>query len=591
MVAASSSRPPSRGLLAAPPSGRPRTVSFVRKGAGQRVLWQHADAAAFCRGWKDTPMQRHEGTRARQTRIVATIGRSPDGDLPKLLEQLWLAGADVLRLNMSHADTDYAKERQVLAWANQPLANHTAPRVAVMADLQGPKCRIGKFAGDGIALREGQAVVLVPDSVTFAAPAAAGQDPAVIPVPEPVGSCLFQGLEAFLGAHAGLRPSILFGDGDLAVEVDGLGAGWVEATVTAGGILGSKKGLTVRELDLDLDPFPEKDQRDLQFALAEGVDFVALSFVRTAADVERVRHFVTQHLAAGERPPRLIAKIETHAAVRGIDEVLDASDGIMVARGDLGLQLGLEEVPAVQKRLVAAARRHGKPCIIATQMLESMISLPMPTRAEATDVFNAILDGGDAVMLSGETSVGTRPIRVVETMDRIVRKAEAYQMDSRGRRDRDMPPALDEPNYIERINGEFAHTAAQFAEALPAFAIACFSRTGRTPERISRYRPAVPILALCATERVARQCLLFWGLHPVLLAGFDVKRDRMSMMSHIARGILREDYGMGAGDALVVTAGVDWPKGGTNALQVLIEDHSAVGGRRGERLDVEERRS
>jgi pyruvate kinase len=224
-------------------------------------------------------------------------------------------------------------------------------------------------------------------------------------------------------------------------------------------------------------------------------------------------------------------------------------------------------------------------------MLESMITLPVPTRAEATDVFNAILDGGDAVMLSGETSVGSRPIRVVETMDRIVRKAEAYHFGADRSRDRRMQSQSAEPNYIERINGEFARTAAQFAEALPAFAIACFSRTGRTPERISRFRPAVPILALCATERVARQCLLFWGLHPILLAGFDVKRDRMSMMSHIARGILREDYGMGPGDALVVTAGVDWPKGGTNALQVLIEDHSAVGGRRGEHLDVHERRT
>jgi pyruvate kinase len=539
-------------------------------------------------------MQRHEGPRARQTRIVATIGRSPSGDFAPFLEQLCAAGADVLRLNMSHADADYAKERQILAWANQPMANHTAPRVAVMADLQGPKCRIGKLPGDALPLREGQAVVLVPEGAAFDPRSeidAAGEVPAVIPVPEPVGTCLLDGLRGFLASQARLNPSILFGDGDLSVEVAGLGAGWVRATVSAGGVLGSKKGLTVRELDLDLDPFPEKDQRDLKFALDQGVDFVALSFVRTAADVERVRAFVAEHLPQGERPPRLIAKIETLAAVRGIDDVLTASDGIMVARGDLGLQLGMEEVPAVQKRLVASARRHGKPCIIATQMLESMITLPVPTRAEATDVFNAILDGGDAVMLSGETSVGSRPIRVVETMDRIVRKAEAYHFGADRSRDRRMQSQSAEPNYIERINGEFARTAAQFAEALPAFAIACFSRTGRTPERISRFRPAVPILALCATERVARQCLLFWGLHPILLAGFDVKRDRMSMMSHIARGILREDYGMGPGDALVVTAGVDWPKGGTNALQVLIEDHSAVGGRRGEHLDVHERRT
>lgn len=515
-------------------------------------------------------MIRHLGRAARQTRIVATIGRRPPEGFAVFLQGLCNAGADVLRLNLSHADADYAKETEVLQWANQPTANLDAPRVAVMADLQGPKCRIGELPSGGLPLAEGQQFLLVPEG------GAAGSDLACVPVPEPVGSCLMAGLQRYLQANPGAEPTILFGDGDLLARAVQLLPTGVRCEVTAGGILGSKKGLTVREIDLDLDPFPPKDQRDLQFALAHGVDFVALSFVRQPADLHRVRQFVRAHLPQGQAEPRLIAKIETLAAVQDTDSILAAADGIMVARGDLGLQLGFDEVPAVQKVLVDAARRHGKPCIIATQMLESMISAPLPTRAEATDVFNAILDGGDAVMLSGETSVGARPSHVVETMDQIARKAERFRLDRRKwRPPLEMPlPAAD--NHVERINCEFAKTAVQFAEHLPAFAIACFTRTGRTPERISRYRPPVPILAFCATDAAARQCLLFWGVHPVVLQPGENKENRMAAMLAHARALLRKRWGMRKGDALVLTAGIDWVTGGTNMLQVLIEDHAAA---------------
>ena len=520
-------------------------------------------------------MQRHQGTPARQTRIVATIGRAPDGDWPGFLRQLCDAGADVLRLNFSHADSDYAKEIEVLAWANRPTANLEAPRVATMADLQGPKCRIGALPADGLLLDEGAVVALVPESTVDAA-ALAHLPQVRIPVPEPTATCLIQGLRQWFGAQPDSQPTLLFGDGDLIVQVEGLDGDAVLARVTAGGVLGSKKGLTVRELDLDLDPFPDKDQRDLRVALEHSVDFVALSFVRTPADLHRVRAFVGRHLPAGAAAPQLVAKIETLAAVQDIDAILGAADGIMVARGDLGLQLGYDEVPAVQKRLVDAARRHGRPCIVATQMLESMIAAPLPTRAEATDVFNAILDGGDAVMLSGETSVGSRPCQVVQTMDRIARKAEAFRATHRAVRTRAPLLLPDHGGYVERINAEFARTAVQFAESLPAFAIACFTRTGNTPERISRFRPPVPIMAFCASDRVARQCLLHWGVHPYVLQGFDAKHDRMTAMVQRARAILRDHYGMGAGDAIVLTSGVDWVRGGTNVLQVLIEDHAAA---------------
>lgn len=523
-------------------------------------------------------MQRHEGIPARQTRIVATIGLCPEADFATFLGKLGEAGVDVLRLNMSHCDRGYAKETEILAWANQPTPPGQAPRVAIMADLQGPKVRIGQVGEAGLELQEGATVVLLPEGASYVSAMQGAETPVMIPVPEPTGSALVAGLAELWRTKPSVRPAILFGDGDIIVEADGLGPQHVTARVVAGGTLRSKKGLTVRELDLDLDPFPEKDQRDLRFCLDHGVDYVALSFVRTPADLQRVRQFMADHLAGqGEAAlPRLIAKIETLSAVEHIDAILEASDGVMVARGDLGLQLGFDAVPGVQKQLVLAARRQGKPCIIATQMLESMIANPVPTRAEAADVFNAILDGGDAVMMSGETSVGTRPYLVVDTMDGIVRKAEAYRAQDRANRPPLRLPPIGPATHIERINGEFAHMAARLAEQLPAFAIVCFTRSGLTPERISRFRPPVPVLAFCATDRVARRCLLYWGVHPVVLPGFDTSRDRLGTMVARAREILQKRYGMSRGDPLVVTAGVDWPKGGTNTLQVRIEDHSEV---------------
>ncbi len=534
-------------------------------------------------------MKRQEGARPRQTRIVATIGLCGDVDFPTFLQKLSEAGADVLRLNMSHADADYAKERQILQWANQPIASLHAPAVCVMADLQGPKSRIGRVPGDGIELTAGRQVVLAPDDCDCHAEAGLLPDgtlPPMIPLPEPLGRSVMRSLHQLAVDRPGLRPSVLFGDGDIVVEIISLGVNHALGIVVAGGVLGSRKGITIREIDVDLDPFPEKDQRDLEFCLDHGVDYVALSFVRSAADIERVRTFIRNYRTTQGKldqldDVRIVAKIETLAAIEHIDSILDASDGIMIARGDLGLQLGVEEVPMVQKQLIAAARRHGKPAIVATQMLESMIANPAPTRAEATDVFNAIVDGGDAVMLSGETSVGLRPYLVVTTMDRLARKAETWcREQSQTRGDRRAPHGMERYSpseaHIQRINDAFAYTAVQFAEHLPARAIVCFTRTGRTPERLSHNRPTVPLLAFCSNERVARQQLLFYGLHPILLKDFDADKQKLAHMVAHARVILREQYNMLPGDAIVVTAGIDWPKGGTNALQVLIEDHKAA---------------
>ncbi len=526
-------------------------------------------------------MKRHEGTHPRQTRIVATIGLCQEPSYAQFLEKITEAGADVLRINMSHCDADYAKETAILAWANQPVASLSPPAVAVMADLQGPKSRIGKLPDDGLELLAGHLVLLVPDGATVhCAPNPDGSMPPCIPLPQPLGQGVMASLRLLMEQKPDLRPSVLFGDGDIVLEVSSLEADYVRCVVVAPGLLGSRKGITIREIDLDLDPFPEKDQRDLMFCLEHGIDFVALSFVRTRADIDRVRAFIHAHAKPDERDVRLIAKIETLAAIEHIDGILQASDGIMVARGDLGLQLGVEEVPLVQKQLVVAARRHGKPVIVATQMLESMITNPSPTRAESTDVFNAIVDGGDAVMLSGETSVGLRPYLVVATMDRITRKAEAWMHDIHKRTPKSPLSTFDSETatHLHRINEAFSATAVQFAEHLPAKAIVCFTRTGRTPERLSRHRPSVPLLAFCASARAARSLLLYFGVHPVVMSGFDADKEKLHRMVQAAREILYRQYGMTRGDAIVVTAGIDWPKGGTNALQVLIEDHALAAG-------------
>ncbi len=526
-------------------------------------------------------MKRHEGSHPRQTRIVATIGLCPEPSYAEFLEKLTESGADVLRINMSHCDADYAKETEILAWANQPVPSLSPPLVAVMADLQGPKSRIGKLPDEGLDLVLGHTVLLVPDGAHV--PLQHGEDGTPIlsiPLPQPLGHGVMTALRRLMAQKPTLRPSVLFGDGDIVVEAVSLEPDHVRCVVVAPGRLGSRKGITIREIDMDLDAFPEKDQKDLRFCLEHGIDFVALSFVRTRADVDLVRSFIHAHAKPTDRDVRLIAKIETLSAIEHIDGILQASDGIMVARGDLGLQLGVEEVPLVQKQLVVAARRHGKPVIVATQMLESMITNPSPTRAESTDVFNAIVDGGDAVMLSGETSVGSRPYLVVSTMDRITRKAEAWMHDLHKRVAKGPLSTFESETatHLHRINEAFSATAVQFAEHLPAKAIVCFTRTGRTPERLSRHRPSVPLLAFCSSTRAARALLLYFGVHPVVMTGFDADREKLQRMVHAAREILYRQYGMSRGDAIVVTAGIDWPKGGTNALQVLIEDHVLAAG-------------
>ena len=521
-------------------------------------------------------MRRYEGASARQTRIVATVGRCPEGETwPAYLDRLVLAGVDVLRLNLSHVSAGYSCEQEILAWANRPVADRSAPTVAVLADMQGPKARIMAPPGDGVQLVDGELISLAPPGHH---PEVTGQQIAErLEVSEATGSAIVRSLAGLLASNPGLQPLMLLGDGDWVLRVLNHDDRGLVALVEAGGRVSGRKGVTLRGVDIDLDPFPAKDQADLRFCLKQGIDFVAISFVRGAADIRRVKAFIDAELPAGAERVPVIAKIETLSATEAIDEILDVADGIMIARGDLGLQLGLSEVPLMQKMLALKARARGKPAIVATQMLESMIHNPAPTRAEATDVFNAVLDGGDAVMLSAETSVGTRPCVAVQTIDELARAAERYRADPEHiKRDRKAmrrhARANAEDPYIGRINEEFALTAVQFGEHIPARAVVSATRSGGTPRRQSRYRPAIPLLAVCNSDRVARSLLLCYGVHPIVLRDYDANLAGRNKLVDLARETLRRDYGLRGGDAIVLTAGIDWPRGGTNSLRVLVED-------------------
>ena len=517
-------------------------------------------------------MRRHEEVFPRQTRIVSTLGLCPGEDWKGFLESMTSAGMDVLRLNLSHSDTDYQKERTILAWAREPIVDGEAPRVATLIDLQGPKARIGTVADPGIELVVGAEVFLR----SGAAPEEKG---VVIPLPKGTGDAVVCAAQVMLESRCDNTPvQLLLGDGDLVLEVIGIESeSGIRARVVSGGLLTSRKGITVRGIDIDLDPFPEKDRSDLLELLHEGVDLVAVSFVRSAHDVERVRRFIEENWKGEGLPPGIVAKIETISALQRFESILESSDAVMIARGDLGLQLGVEEIPLEQKRLARLARDRGKPVIVATQMLESMIEHPSPTRAEATDVFNAILDGGDAIMLSAETSIGVWPIDSVQTMDRIARHAEAYRRgpDGAARRRRGLGEEQfpsGRASMIGRVNEQFALTAVQFAERIPAKAVVSFTRTGGTPRRLARYRPTVPLIAVCNSESVARQLLLSYGVHPIVLRSYEGEEPDLRSLVRTARASLHEHYGLESGDAIVVTGGIDWPSGGTNALRVMVED-------------------
>ena len=416
------------------------------------------------------------GPAPRRTKIVCTIG--PATAEAAMIEQLAWAGMDAARLNLSHGTHDQHRAVVAALRRAQDLTGHP---LAVIADLQGPKLRIGELDETRI-VNPGETLIL-------AAPGTAR--PGELEV-------------TFPGLAAAVTPGLelLVNDGAVRTRVVAVAGERVELRVEVGGAISSHKGVNLPGARLDMPSITEKDEADLAFALAEGVDFVALSFVRTAADVDDLRRRID---AAGSRA-RLIAKIEKSEAVENLDAIVAAADGVMVARGDLGVEIGVADVPLVQKLIIRAARDAGRSVITATQMLESMVRAPEPTRAEASDVANAVLDGTSAVMLSGETAVGRYPLEAVATMNRIARAVE---------------PSLGYHDPGRRREGEMsaiiAHAACDIAEELDAPVIAVPTQSGSTARQVSKFRPRRTIVAACQEARVLQQLALEWAVLPIVI--------------------------------------------------------------------------
>jgi|YNPNPStandDraft_1061719.scaffolds.fasta_scaffold04824_6 pyruvate kinase len=483
-----------------------------------------------------------------RTKIVCTIG--PASREPEMLVRLMRAGMDVARLNLSHGDRSYHAEnirriREAAARVDKP--------VAILCDLQGPKLRVGTMQEGGVPLIPDETVVLTTEAVTGV--------PGRIPVQ-------YEGLPQVVSPG----DRILIDDGLLELQVTGVSDHEITARVVVGGVLESNKGLNLPRASFSIPAITDKDREDLAFALSQGVDWVALSFVRSSEEVLQLKDYIRE-LSAFGRPTPVIAKIEKPEAVDRIDEIIAVADGIMVARGDLGIETSPEAVPMTQKMIIQKCNQAGRPVITATQMLDSMIRNPRPTRAEASDVANAILDGSDAIMLSGETAVGRYPLESVETMVRIARAAEQTLLATRC----GQIAALPGRTFAEAV----AHASVETAIDLNAAAIVAPTNSGHTARVISRFRPPCPIVAVTPSPFVQRELMLFWGVYPLLSPRAATTDEVIAAAVEAAQ---RAGY-VGEGDVLVVTAGsVESGVGATNLMKVhLIERVLARGIGVGER--------
>ncbi len=466
--------------------------------------------------------------RSRHAKIVATVG--PARAAPAMLRRLFEAGADTFRLNFSHGTHD---DHRAVFDAVRALEKDVGRPIGILQDLQGPKIRIGK-------VRDGRFEVKAGDDLTFVLGSDEG-GPDAIPLPHP------EIFEAVLPGQ-----NLLIDDGRVRVEVTGCEREAIHARVLVGGVLSNRKGVNLPGTLLNLSPLTEKDRRDLAFGLELGVDWVALSFVQKPSDMIEARGLV------GDRAG-LIAKIEKPQALDAIEDIVRLSDGIMVARGDMGVELPQEDVPGRQKELVRLCRRLVKPVIIATQMLDSMVSAPTPTRAEASDVATAIYDGADAVMLSAESASGQYPVETVTMMDRIITKTEQHKLY------RSILTAV-EPDIEATPSHAVAGAAADIADQLQASAIVAFTARGTTAARIARRRPQVPILAVTPDIRASRQMCLLWGAHSVQSADIHSYEE---MVEHACHHALAEGFAKDQ-DLIVVVAGVPFGLAGTtNNLRVL----------------------
>ncbi|MCK8464511.1 pyruvate kinase [Aliiroseovarius sp. S1339] len=476
-------------------------------------------------------MRRH-----RNVKIVATLGpASKDYDT---IRALFEAGADVFRMNMSHGTHDEQRERHALV---RKVEKDMERPIAILADLQGPKLRCGVFSAGAAEIEEGQ-------DFRFDLDKTPGEGHRVC-LPHP---------EIFAALKAG--STLLVNDGKLRMKVKECGPDFANCIVEVGGTISDRKGVNVPDVVLPLAALSDKDRADLEFACQLGVDWLALSFVQRAADVEEARE-----LAKGRAA--ILSKIEKPAAVDAFDAILEASDGIMVARGDLGVELPVHAVPPIQKRLIQLCRRAGKPVIVATQMLESMIESPMPTRAEVSDVANAIYDGTDAVMLSAESAAGQYPIEAVATMNAVAVEVE---------HDQTYLDQVDAHRVASRsgVADGIVAAAREIAETTEIKAICCFTQSGTTALLTSRERPRVPIIALTPLRGTARRLCLSWGTN-CFVTPDEVLRFKAAVVSaaRAARsaGFATED------DQIVVTAGVPFNvPGTTNILRVAPCDERQI---------------
>lgn len=466
--------------------------------------------------------------RVRKVRILATLG--PASRSPEMIRALYLAGADAFRINMSHGTP---QDRAELIDAIRGLEKDIGRPMTILVDLQGPKLRIGVFAEGIVQLQRGDVFVLDRNTTPG--------DRTRVQLPH---------REVFQALVPGTR--LLLDDGKVALRVENADPERIETLVEVGGTLSNHKGVNVPDVVVPMTALTEKDRSDLAFALEQHVDWIALSFVQRPEDVAEARKLINGRAA-------LLAKIEKPAALERLEEILELSDGVMVARGDLGVELPPEHVPPLQKRIVQTARAMGRPVVVATQMLESMIHSPTPTRAEVSDVATAIYDGADAIMLSAESAAGAWPVESVAMMNSIAISVES------------------DPEHYRRIHftetqpeattaDALSAAAFQIARTVSAAAISCFTTSGSTARRVSRERPTVPILVLTPKLLTARRLGLLWGVHAVHMR--DV-HDFEEMVAKSKRMALRHKIAV-AGDRVILMAGVPFgTPGSTNVLHVV----------------------
>ena len=474
--------------------------------------------------------------RNRNVKIVATLG--PSSSDRAMIKALFDAGADIFRLNMSHGSQDEIAARHKII---REIEEEVGRPISILADLQGPKLRVGVFAGDSEELSVGAKFRLDLDESDGDASRVCLPHPEIFSVLEP-GNAL------------------LVNDGKIRLKVDACGPDFAECTVVAGGTISNRKGVNVPDVVLPLAALSDKDKSDLNFVCDLGVDWLALSFVQRAADMHEARERARGRAA-------ILAKIEKPAAVAAYDEILEVSDGIMVARGDLGVELPVQNVPPIQKQLIRGARTAGKPVIVATQMLESMIESPVPTRAEVSDVATAIYEGADAVMLSAESAAGDYPVEAVTTMNAIALEIESHAT---------YREIIEANRRITRRSRADAIVSAarEIAENTGIEAICCFTESGTTAALTARERPRVPILAITPHIATARRLSLYWGVNCFMLDG-EVTRFKMAVVG--AARIARAAGYAAEGDHIVVVAGVPFNEAGsTNILRIAPCDERLI---------------